>query len=632
MIVTFLRRHGFVVVAGVFWLVLVIFQVSTGAKQPHGNGSPADPLSALFSVPSSWFTPAREALLRASAQLPGVGGQLLPGLAIGDTSRVSDELTTAMKTSSLTHLVAVSGANCQIVTATCFFLLTWAGAPRWVRIFGAALGLLAFVALVTPGASISRAAVMSLAVLVGMASGRLVAGLPALAASIVLLLLINPLWATNYGFVLSVLATAGLLTLSRPLTAILERWMPTWLATVLAIPIAASVFCQPVIILLSPQLPTYGVLANLLAVPAAGIVTILGLVVCLSGLIWLPLATLLAWIAWLPAEWIGRVAQALAAAPFAKIAWPPGWIGMLLAFLLSALFVYAVVSQRKRRRVLSLAGIALGLGASLLWTIGSELHSVVGMPSSWKIAACDVGQGDAFLIRAQDAQTRWHVALIDTGRSPELMRNCLVRMGVSRLDLVLLTHYDLDHVGGAQAVAGKADRVIVGPPDNQMDQALATQICIGAQSCDIGNLGMTGSLGEAQWKILWPNGRTPGMQTGNPGSVTLLVQWPHLSGLFTGDLGAAAQDAMLADNQDIPVIDVLKVAHHGSSDTSEHLIKRISPRVALISVGADNGYGHPTGKALGMLERNGAAIGRTDRQGMLFVTETEGVIELSLDR
>jgi competence protein ComEC len=473
---------------------------------------------------------------------------------------------------------------------------------------------------------------MSVAVLVGMASGRLVGGLPALALAVLVLLAVNPLWATNYGFVLSVLATAGLLTLTRPLSHFFERWLPAWLAVIIAVPLAASLMCQPVIILLSPNLPTYGLLANLLAVPAAGFATIMGLIVCVFSLLWMPLATLFAWIAWLPAEWIGRVAEGLSAAPFARIAWPPGWLGALLAVLCSCVFIVAVITHRKRVRVLSFAALALGLSGAGLFTIGSSIQRVVGVPPNWKIAACDVGQGDAFLLRAQDQDSKWHTALIDTGRSPELLRDCLVRVGVRHLDLLLLTHYDLDHVGGASTVFGIADAVIVGTPDNPADEKLKNDVCERAFTCDIGTQGMFGSLGDADWKILWPNGKTPGMQVGNPGSVTLLVQWPDLSALFTGDLGAAAQDAMLSENQDIPVVDVLKVAHHGSSDTSETLIQRIQPRTALISVGADNGYGHPTAKALAMLERSGAVVARTDRQGMLFICGRSESLTLSSDR
>ena len=121
------------------------------------------------------------------------------------------------------------------------------------------------------------------------------------------------------------------------------------------------------------------------------------------------------------------------------------------------------------------------------------------------------------------------------------------------------------------------------------------------------------------------------MQSGNPGSVTLLVEWGDLSAIFTGDLGEDAQNAMLAENSWLPVVDVLKVAHHGSADTSEKLVARLRPRIALISVGRDNGYGHPTGKALSMLEAHGAHIGRTDRQGMLFVVGGRDSLKLVTD-
>ena len=112
----------------------------------------------------------------------------------------------------------------------------------------------------------------------------------------------------------------------------------------------------------------------------------------------------------------------------------------------------------------------------------------------------------------------------------------------------------------------------------------------------------------------------------------MILRWPQLSAAFLGDLGAAAQEALLSSMLDIGQVDVLKVAHHGSADTSAALTARLHPRVALISVGADNGYGHPTRKALDMLASQGALVARTDREGMLFVVVRNGKLVLVTDR
>lgn len=625
-----MKSYVLIGLAATIWLVLVVAQLwSPGPSYTVGQ---SDPLTDLFSTPSHWLEPLRKGLVSASSQLPSFGGQLLPGLAVGDTSLVSESLDDAMKSASLTHLVAVSGANCQVVTAAAFGLFSWIGAPRWLRIFGACVALGWFVALVTPGPSISRAAVMSLAVLTGMALGRLSAGIPALALSVIVLLVVHPPWATEYGFVLSVLATTGILTLTKPLSRIFEKYLDRWMAVALAVPIAAVTLCQPVIILLSPTLPTYGVLANILAVPAAAMTTVLGLVVALACALWIPLGTVFAWIAWLPAEWVGRTAVVLANFPFARLEWLSGGIGMAAAALVSALFIVAVISRYRRSRVVALAIAMVLVGASATWTISGATREVANVPRDWIIAACDVGQGDAFVLRGTNSDGKDEYALIDAGRSPTLVRDCLVRLRIEQLSLFVLTHFDVDHFGGAPVVFDKISRAVMGSPENNDDQRLWDRVCRAPTLCVQGTAGEFGRLGNATWRVMWPDGRSPGMQVGNPGSVSILVEWVNLKALFIGDLGAQAQEALLRQNIDIPVVDVLKVAHHGSRDTSSRLVQAVRPRIALVSVGADNGYGHPTTRALDMLAGVGAVIGRTDEQGMLFVSGGAASLRLTTDR
>ena len=125
-----------------------------------------------------------------------------------------------------------------------------------------------------------------------------------LALATIVLLAFDPWLARSYGFVLSVLATAGLLLLAGPLARVLERWLPRWLAIVIAVPFAAQLACQPVIILLSATLPTYGVVANVLAAPAAPIATVVGLAACVLLVLIPPLGALLCQLAWLPSAWI----------------------------------------------------------------------------------------------------------------------------------------------------------------------------------------------------------------------------------------------------------------------------------------------------------------------------------------
>src|SRR5690606_31929921 len=225
------------------------------------------------------------------------------------------------------------------------------GAPLLLRIGVAAVTLLGFVVLVTPEPSVLRAAVMAGVALGAVALGRPALGVPVLCAAVLVLLIADPWLARSYGFALSALATAGLLLLAGPLAGALTRVLPGWLATVLSIPLAAQLACQPVILLLDPALPLYGVPANLLAAPAAPVATVLGLIACLVGPLVPPLGSVLAGLAWLPSSWIAAVATLFAALPGARGIWPGGLLGVALLVVVEVAALVGALGPARARRV-----------------------------------------------------------------------------------------------------------------------------------------------------------------------------------------------------------------------------------------------------------------------------------------
>jgi competence protein ComEC len=568
-----------------------------------------------------WANRLRAGFADAASELPGAGAGLLPGLAIGDTTAVPEDLDAAMKTSSLSHLTAVSGANCAIVLALALFVTAACGLGRRWRV-GAGLVILAgFVVLVTPEPSVVRAATMATIVLLAGATGRPGRGLPALALAALGLLVADPWLSRNYGFVLSVLATLGLLVLTVPLTRRLRHWLPGPVAALLAIPLAAQLACQPVLVLLSPSLPAYGVPANLLAGPAAPVATVAGLAACLL-LPWLPwLGEPLLWLAWAPATWIAAVAEATSALPGSRLPWLGDAIGVLLTLACTAAIVTLVASGRAGRRtvvlrVLSGALLCLAAGGSVGSMLGSGLGRAAVFPADWQIAACDIGQGDAVVVRDGE-----HVALVDVGPDPALLTRCLDTLGVDRVNLLVLTHYDLDHVGGLAAVVGRVDAAMVGPPENAEDARLHGRLARGGATVTETARGDRGTLGALTWQVLWPIRDADVFGAGNAGSVALLVEGRGIRSVFLGDLDEEAQVALLAAGP-IGRVDVVKVAHHGSGDQSPALYTQIRASVGLVSVGADNGYGHPTRSLLGTLRSAGTAVVRTDQDGLAVVAPT----------
>ncbi|MBN9240656.1 MAG: hypothetical protein BGO97_13165 [Micrococcales bacterium 70-64] len=551
----------------------------------------------------AWADGLRQRFLTAADRLPGDGGDLLAGLAIGDTSAVGPRLDADMKAASLTHLTAVSGANCAVVIGLVMLAGGALGLPRAVRVGLSGAVLVAFVVLVTPEPSVLRAAAMAALVLLALGSGRPVQGIPVLSLAVVALLVADPWLARSFGFVLSVLATGGLLVLASPLAARLERWVPRWLALTIAVPLSATVACQPVIVVLNAALPTYGVVANILAEPAAPVATVVGLAACVALVIVPPVGELLCALAWLPSAWIAAVATYFARAPAAQLPWPEGLAGVALAALASAL---AVLALRRCWAVLCLALLVVAYGGV---ATGSRIGQALARPPDWELAACDVGQGDALLVRSGDA-----TMLVDTGPDPAPLAECLATLGIGRLDLVVLTHWDQDHVGGVDAVVGRADRVLVGPADGDAARIVGA-LAAGGATVEQGVAGLGGVLGSLDWSLLWPPPR--GVEPGNGASLTVRVGCASgcLTAVLLGDLGEEAQRRLPA----VGHVDVVKVSHHGSSDQSEALYRELGATVGLIGVGAGNDYGHPTERLLGILSAVGTLAERTDEHGLILV-------------
>lgn len=567
-----------------------------------------------------WANGLRAEFRRAASTLPGDGGALLPGLAIGDTTAVGTELDEAMKDSSLSHLTAVSGANCAIVIGLVMVTGAMLGLSRGWRIASSVIALTWFVVLVTPEPSVLRAAVMALIAIVALAGGRPARGVPVLALSVIGLLTFDPWLARSYGFVLSVLATAGLLLLARPITLMLGQWLPLPVAAILSIPLAAQLACGPVLILLSASIPTYGVVANTIAGPAAPAATILGLIACVLLPLAPPVGSLVAHVAWLPASWIAAVATFFAALPGSRAPWLSGAAGVALLALVTVLVVIVVTGATHRRsRRVAAASLALLLAGYAGVAAGDSLRTSLTRPGDWQYAVCDIGQGDAVLVRSGGA-----VALVDTGPDPEPLEECLDELGIDRIDLLVLTHFDLDHVGGTAAVIGRVDTAIVGASDGTEADLLITELGDGGADIVVAARGDTGELGDLRWSVLWPPSPLRGIEPGNDASITLAIRGVGpcdggcLSAAFLGDLGERAQSLVLATNRITPV-DVVKVAHHGSADQDPRLYRRLAATLGLVSVGADNTYGHPNARLLDILESTGTAVARTDLSGMVLV-------------
>ncbi len=283
---------------------------------------------------------------------------LLPGMVTGDTSALDEGLNAAMKTVGMTHLTAVSGANCSLVLGALLIAARSLRLPRLPAAGVALTGLAMFVVLVGPDASVLRAALMGSIAVASLAGGRMGRGLSFLCLAVMGLLLIDPGLGTSVGFLLSVLATLGIIVLGRRMIDWTPAVIPRWAAAAWAVPLSAQLLCGPVIVLLQPQFSTYSLLANLMAAPLVAPVTLLGTaaVPLVVAAPWL--ATVLIAVAGTFSAGVAGTARITAGLPGASLPWPEGPFGLLTMVLLSVLtlgILWLVVRPRQAfRSVLAL--------------------------------------------------------------------------------------------------------------------------------------------------------------------------------------------------------------------------------------------------------------------------------------
>ncbi|HEX7188001.1 MAG TPA: ComEC/Rec2 family competence protein [Actinomycetes bacterium] len=564
----------------------------------------------------------RAGLRRASDGLPAAERGLLPGLVVGDTSRVPTELSEDFRTAGLTHLVAVSGANLAIVTGFVLVVGRVGGMRgRWLPAT-AAVAMAAFVVLARPQPSVLRAAAMGAVALAALASGRPRRSLAALSATVVVLLLVDPWLARSYGFALSVLATGGLVLLAPGWARHWHRMgLPARLAQALAVPVAAQVACAPVVAMLSEQVSLVAVPANLLVAPAVAPATILGVLATVVSAVHEPSAAGLAWTGGRFVWWVVLVARWAASVPNAEVGWPGTPSGALLLGALTA--AAALVARRVARRRVPAAAAALVVVVALVVPASAPGWP----PRDWLLAVCDVGQGDALVLSVGPGRA----VVVDAGPDRVAADRCLRRLGVREVPVVVLSHLHADHVEGLPGVlrGRSVDEVQVGLYDQPAPEL--TRVLRWSAAAEVpvtrARLGDRVRIGRLRWEVVWPARVIDAGSVPNNASTVLLVRTRGVTLLLTGDVEPEAQRALLARRR-LGVVDVLKVAHHGSAHQAPALLGGVRPRVAVVSVGDDNDYGHPAARTLAELRRAGAVVGRTDRDGTLVVAGTRRALRL----
>ncbi|MDQ1249960.1 MAG: ComEC/Rec2 family competence protein [Actinomycetota bacterium] len=579
-----------------------------------------EPVVAVQSA-HGWGRAVRERLRSALARVPPAQAELVMGMVLGDDELLPEPVQVDMQSAGLSHLTAVSGANIAIVTGMVLWCARLTGVPRRFALIPALLALCGYVALVGPEPSVVRATAMALIGLLALALGG-GSGMAALQVAALGLLVLDPWLASSRGFALSCAATAGLIVAAEPgrrLVAGVSLAVPMAVRAPVAVVAAAVLTALAAAIATAPLLAAYGqgvswvsVLANVAAAPMVPVVTIAGLGVGAVAWVLPAVAQVVAAIPGAGADWIITVAQWAAAVPGGRVPWPAGWFwAVVLAGVLAALLMAG-----RRWRWLPIVVPAAVAAASV--TAATAPTALGSLPSQWAVVFCDVGQGDAALLRAGP-----HAAvLLDAGPDPAAAQACLARSGITEVPMIVLSHFHRDHVAGLATVLAqyRPQRVLVSPLAQPADTYASTMRDLAAASVTpaVPQVGDRFTVGWLSWTVVGPS-RLPGDGSApNNASLTLTATVEHdgarTTVFFGGDLEPEGQLALMSGGGPIDV-DVVKVPHHGSAQQHPRLPSWTGGEVAVMSCGVDNDYGHPSPLTVASWQGAGAAVVRTDLAG-----------------
>ena len=539
---------------------------------------------------------------------------LIPALVHGDESALSEQLRQDFRDSGLTHLLAVSGTNLTLVVGFLLAMTRLLGVHGRLQIVVGVVGTAAFVILARPEPSVVRAAAMGLVAIAGLGAGGRGRGMRCLAWAVIGLMLLDPWLARSVGFILSAVATAGILILGPLWRDALAHWMPRWCAEALAVPMAAQLVCTPVVAAISGQVSLVAVLANLIAAPAVGPATVLGLLGGGTALVSSNLSHLVGLVTGLFGQWIVLVGTKCAALTGAAYEW--GDSAKAVALLVLVCLAIALCARPMLRRAW-----AFGLLAAVTAVVLVHPVSIGWPPAGWVMVACDVGQGDATVLNAGHGQA----VVIDAGPAPDLADDCLRRLSIDAVPLIVLTHGHADHVDGLAGIVRdrRVGQIAVGPSGGPAAEGVDRRTVVPDERQ---------SVGQVAWTVLAPDPAKTSTSADaddgessatNNASVVMLAEIRGARILLAGDIEPEAQEAVMRTWPRLRA-DVLKVPHHGSSRQMPELFDELGASYATLSAGEGNSYGHPSPKTLGLLKQMGVRALRTDTQGDLALVVRDG--------
>jgi competence protein ComEC len=616
--------------------VLVGTVKSAALVDVEARGSPVSEAAASIRAFS------RQAIASSVGGWSARAAGIVTAIVIGDRSGLDDSVERRLQEAGTYHVIAISGGNIAILAGLTLVIFRVAGFLGRGAMVSAMAGLVGYGYLVGGGASVDRATMMAVVYLAGRAMDLRGPPMNALVLVAGILLAIDALSIVDPAFLLTFGATVAIIATSAPVNLRRLPRVATPLAGMLVASVAAEAALLPVSATIFSRVTFAGLALNFLAIPLMAVAQIAGMLIVPLFVASERLASVVGWFAYLGAEGLVRTADLVSYAPL--VTWrvaPPNLLASALYYLagLSAWYLWrrrVHVTGSAESRVAACArrsGALIGL-LSGLWIVGEPWTRMSsGGDGRLHVTFIDVGQGDSALVRFP----RGAALLVDAGGLPgsgsfdigdRVVAPVLRASGVRRLGTIALTHGDADHIGGASSaiLEYRPWEIWEGVPVPRSEALQAIHESAAVVHSQSRNVQTNDTVFVDGVAVIVRHPTLPDWERQDPrndDSIVLELRWRDISIVLTGDIGAEVEREIAGSFPPAP-LRVIKVPHHGSiTSSSNAFVRALNPRVAVVSVGRSNRFGHPAPAVLRRYEEIQAEVFRTDRDGAVTV-DTDG--------
>ena len=537
-------------------------------------------------------------------------------LLLGNTDDLSYETDTDLKISGIRHVIAVSGLHVTILFSLVYALT---GRKKWLTAIVGLPVLFAFAAVSGFSPSITRACIMHALTVIALLFDREYDPPTALSFAVLAMLLCNPWTLTNVGFQLSVGCMAGIFLFSEPMKNwLMDRarlgrfngWIKKLLgpaASGVAITISAGMITTPLSACYFGVVSMVSMLTNLLTLWIISFIFYGIMLACVVALLHVKVAGAIACaISW-PIRYVLKMAQWMADLPLSAVYTQSQYILMWLVLCYVLLTVYLLMKKKQP--------ILLGCCATFTLCVALFASWMEPLTDECRVTVLDVGQGQCILLQSEGRNFLVDCGGSDDETAADEAAALLLSQGVSKLDGLIITHYDRDHAGGAEYLLTRVGASCLYLPNCVDDDGTADALYnyTGGAVYTVEN-DVTITFGGTCITLVPSESNLNNNESG----LCVLYQTENCDILITGDRSAQGERELI-EHMELPELEVLIVGHHGSKySTCRELLIKTSPQYAIISVGAENHYGHPTDEVLQRLKDFGCIVYRTDQNGTII--------------